>query len=510
MSGSLSAADAACARPARGAPRGTLLVLAFAGVLSPHAAGQPDSGNGRGTRPPETTDTSTAGLAAEIQSILDAAAGVTAYGFGVGYVDATGAAFSASAGYRTTPGLPVLASGNVTAADTFVLGSGTKPYSAAGVLRLVDRSVVALSDTVAHHIDPVLATMWDTSMLGLFGPLGARITVDHVLTMRSGIADIEGARWWEHAATNQFTEHSPLGDLQVVSNFSANPGCAGFAVGPTCTWHFPPGDQVEYCSTNYLLATLVLLAHAPQPQRDWRTFRQLDTLGPAATGAYRHTFFPTHGPLNTVGLSTVGNGYTFGRAEVWKQDAGIMGMGWGSATVAPLDLARFYNDLLAPGLGASVVSRKSLEYMQDWRLLTYGWDNGTKRYGAGLETNNPSPTVEFWRSPPLNHIATGIGHHGGTFGFEILSGYYPNINATIAVMTNQDMYHDGFLYGVSCQVVQAAARHSGWLGNLNCSTPQAITYVCAKQEYLNGTCVPASEGGGSRLEQCESSCGKAA
>ena len=212
------------------------------------------------------------------------------------------------------------------------------------------------------------------------------------------------------------------------------------SIGPSCTWHFAPGTQAEYSSTNFLLGGLVLMAHAAPAERNWRTFNQASSLGDDFAQRYHHTFFPTRGPLNEVGLSTPGNCFSFGRAEVWRQDAGIMGMGWGGATVSSVDMARWYHALLAPAAsgGGGVVSAASAAYMQKWRLLSYGWDNGTKRYGAGLETNNPSPSVSLWRAPPLDHVATGIGHHGGTFGFEILVGFYPAINATIAVATNQD------------------------------------------------------------------------
>ena len=90
-----------------------------------------------------------------------------------------------------------------------------------------------------------------------------------------------------------------------------------------------------------------------------------------------------------------------------------MGMGWGGATVSAPDVARFLHSLL--GRGGDMVSSASVARMQQWHILTVGWDKGTKRYGIGLETNNPSPQVAHWRAPPLDHVATGIGHHGGTY-----------------------------------------------------------------------------------------------
>ena len=53
----------------------------------------------------------------------------TGFGLGVGIADSDGSNFGVAAGFRTPPGLPQKAKpGNLTANDTYVLGSGTKPY----------------------------------------------------------------------------------------------------------------------------------------------------------------------------------------------------------------------------------------------------------------------------------------------------------------------------------------------------------------------------------------------
>ena len=187
---------------------------------------------------------------------------------------------------------------------------------------------------------------------------------------------------------------------QAVSSLSRNNShCKDIGtIGDNCVWHFTPGTETEYCSTNFLLAGLVLMSQChnrdTKLQWDWQTFDQRKTLTPNFAAEYPHTFFPTAGVLHKVGLSDVGNCYMFGRAAIWDQDAGIMGMGWGGTTASAWDVARFYHALLGPTAG--VVSKASLAVMESWRLLTVGWDKGTKRYGAGLETNNPSPQVTHW------------------------------------------------------------------------------------------------------------------
>eukprot|EP00746_Dinoflagellata_sp_MGD_P139695 gnl/MRDRNA2_/MRDRNA2_73109_c0_seq1.p1 gnl/MRDRNA2_/MRDRNA2_73109_c0~~gnl/MRDRNA2_/MRDRNA2_73109_c0_seq1.p1 ORF type:complete len:384 (+),score=42.04 gnl/MRDRNA2_/MRDRNA2_73109_c0_seq1:122-1273(+) len=381
-----------------------------------------------------------------------------------------GLSFGVAAGPRTTQGLPVHAAGSVTANDTFVLGSGTKPYTAAGVMRLVEAGGAHLNDKVAQHIDSVMKVMWNTTLEELFGPMAGSILVAHLIRMESGLADIENIPGREQAVLFNNSVNDPIDDLRAVAALPQQFGCKP---PQQCVWHFIPGTQTEYSSTNYLLAGIMLLAHSTS-QRTWQAFDQAASLGQEFRGMYTHTFFPTTGPLNKVGLSCAGNGIAFGSTEVYQQDASIMGLAWGSTTASAWDVAHFYFKLVGPM--HDVVSEESLSYMKHWRLLSYGWDNGTKRYGAGLETNNPSPSIAHWRAPPLDHISTGIGHHGQTYGFEMLGGYYPALNASIVVMTNQDAYR-GFGFGVACRVVQKVAHYTGWDGSLNCTEPSTHVFV---------------------------------
>eukprot|EP00665_Eupelagonemidae_sp_cell47_P017109 gene17109-biopygen8056 len=172
--------------------------------------------------------------------------------------------------------------------------------------------------------------------------------------MESGLADIESVRGWEHAALFNASVHDPIEDLKAVANLSKDFGCH------ECIWHFAPGNGSEYSSTNFLLAGLVLLAHGPASGQTWQKFDQAVSLGENFTSKYPHTFFPTVGPLNEVGLSCAGNGFSFGRTEVYEQDASIMGLGWGYTTASAWDVARFYFDLLGPK--HHVVSQASLVY----------------------------------------------------------------------------------------------------------------------------------------------------
>merc|ERR1712039_504281 len=97
--------------------------------------------------------------------------------------------------------------------------------------------------------------------------------------------------------------------------------------------------------------------------------------------------------------------------------------------------------------------------------------------GAGLEVRSVASTHE--NPPLLTDFATFIGHDGVTYGFWSNQGFFPQLNASIALMTNQD--HDGFInYQMTCHIVKIVAQHLGISDTgLTCAQPQAAKYICA-------------------------------
>ena len=71
-----------------------------------------------------------ASLQAVVQQVLDAFAAGTGFGFAAGYEGAGGASFGIGAGPRSPR---AQAPGTMSGNDTFVLGSGSKPYVVLGL-----------------------------------------------------------------------------------------------------------------------------------------------------------------------------------------------------------------------------------------------------------------------------------------------------------------------------------------------------------------------------------------
>ena len=107
---------------------------------------------------------------------------------GLGWSSA-GVTLSLAAGNVSIPGQPSRAA---RADDRFLFGSGTKPFTAVAVLRLVEAGALSLSDLVAGHVDEVLGRANGTSVAALYGAeAAAALTVGHLLHMQSGLPDFD-------------------------------------------------------------------------------------------------------------------------------------------------------------------------------------------------------------------------------------------------------------------------------------------------------------------------------
>lgn len=97
---------------------------------------------------------------------------------------------------RHADGIVTAASGsalgrNITDADTFNFGSGTKPVTAAAVFRLIESGVISGSDTGSSIVDQYLQRFNGTTLSELFGNGVNNASVLNLLRMSSGIPDFE-------------------------------------------------------------------------------------------------------------------------------------------------------------------------------------------------------------------------------------------------------------------------------------------------------------------------------
>jgi CubicO group peptidase (beta-lactamase class C family) len=228
------------------------------------------------------------------------------------------------------------------APDTrFGLASGTKTFTAATVLSLVDEGRLTLATTARD-------------ILGEDLPLiAADVTVDHLLTHTSGIGDY---------LDEEIDDLAPLSRpaQEIASTPDYLPMLAGF---PT---KFRAGERFSYCNGGYVVLAVIVERVTGRAFAEEVARRVFAPAGMAASGFPRSDLLPP-------GTAT---GYLDdGRTNVFELP--VMGSGDGGAHADAGDLHRFWRALV----GGGILSERGL--MRLTEAVTPDADDG-RGYGRGI------------------------------------------------------------------------------------------------------------------------------
>ncbi|GAA2826225.1 serine hydrolase domain-containing protein [Kitasatospora paracochleata] len=269
--------------------------------------------------------------------------------------------------------------------DLFMrIGSVTKTFTATTVLELVDRGLVGLDDPIADYVDGV--------------PDGQHITIRQLLEMRSGLfsysADEEFVHTLESDPTRYFSPQELLAYGYKHDNI------------------FPPGAQFNYSNSNYILLGLVAEKLGRAPIADLVRERVTEP-----SHMYRTLF-----PVGAEFPDPHAHGYTNQTLDGQTVDATGWNTSWGWSAGAMIsnlrDMHRWAKVMATGTLLSPATQAERLKF------LPTGFP-GTG-YGLGIfETHG-------W-----------IGHNGSIPGYEAVSVYLPEQKATLVVLINTDILHDG-------------------------------------------------------------------
>lgn len=271
----------------------------------------------------------------------------------------------------------------LTADSAFDIGSISKEFTAATVLRLVDDHRLALDDTVASHLP------------GFPYP---DITVRQLLSHSSGIPEV-----LDHYGMQLQAGHlsAPITTRDAVSVLAAEQKPLLFA----------PGTRFEYSNTGYIVLSLLVEHMTGQPFADYLKTTLFDPLGMA------------HSRLRTPGDAPIANrAYGFQESPLGDRRANdqipnffIQGAGGVYSTVG--DLARWQHALntgrvISPALYAQATTPAILA---DGKKSPEGLGFGLRHDTAG------HPRIE----------------HGGEWrAFKADLSYLPNEHLTLVQLTN--------------------------------------------------------------------------
>ncbi|MGW0658892.1 serine hydrolase domain-containing protein [Streptodolium elevatio] len=266
----------------------------------------------------------------------------------------------------------------------FRIGSETKTFTVTALLQLVDDCLVGLDDPIAKYVDGVRD--------------GENITLRQLAGMRSGLfsysEDADFAAALLSDPERQWTPEELLPYGMKHEN------------------KFPPGAAFDYSNSNLVLLGLVVEKVTGRKLADVIHDRVL------RPGRLHRTLFPTGAEFP----SPHPRGYTNQTLTGETADATDWNPSWGwaaGAMISNLRDLRVWAKDLATGTLLSPATQAERLKMQPIGVP------GTS-YGLGIFDSNG------W-----------IGHNGSLPGYESVTVYLPEEDATLVVLLNTDSFHNG-------------------------------------------------------------------
>lgn len=272
----------------------------------------------------------------------------------------------------------VVADRAVTEASTYRIGSVSKQFTAALLLKLVDRGELSLDDTLGHHLRGLR-------------PEWRPLTVEQVLNHTSGLQ----REYRQHVGASRRTESLPSDSL--------------LAFATRDTMAFAPGTRYAYSNTGYMLLGLLVEKLYGKPYRDALRDEIARPLGLATLG---WCTAPEKRATETRGHQRSEQGALQPAVEVNPD----LALGAGGICASAADLAR-WNLALHGGRALSAASAAA--------MTTPRGAARSEGYGFGI------------RSEPTPWGTTVISHNGATpGGFLSENAWFPAESLSITVLYN--------------------------------------------------------------------------
>jgi len=267
----------------------------------------------------------------------------------------------------------------VTVNDHFLIGSISKQFTAAAVLKLRDQGRLSLHDRVTKHIpsfrDP-------------------EVTIHHLLAQTSGVGEITETPQFRALKKRKFVTLDPLVALIVE-------------LRPD----FPAGRRWAYSNSNYLLLSKIVEAASGE---SWWSYVKRELVDPA--GMKETSFSSDRGPA-------VVSGHDFNRdyALIAIAEIAYLERGWANGAGGIESTAKDLSLWNSALYGGRLLSPLSLTLM----TTAHGKVNGTTSYGYGLFIAADKVSGE-----------TFYYHPGGIPGFISYNSYYPKRKLTTVAVAN--------------------------------------------------------------------------
>lgn len=263
-----------------------------------------------------------------------------------------------------------------TPTTVYRIGSLTKQFTAAGIMRLVEQRKLALSDPVTKHLPQY--------------PQWSGVTIRQLLDHTSGIHS------YTSSAAETFNDTVAKSPAQVVALVEKD------------TFDFAPGSAWRYNNTGYLLLGMIIEKVSGQPYPEYITSRFLAPLGMRSA-----SFCP-----GTLADSGYARGYALRYGSIEPAPGSVASQHWSAGGLC-MHLPDFLKWQAALTHGR-VVRPASFARMSTSDTLSSG---APANYGFGFWTVNTSGYQ-------------GVFHTGSTGGFNVSQSWYPGDSLSVVVFSN--------------------------------------------------------------------------
>ncbi|HTJ50775.1 MAG TPA: serine hydrolase [Cyclobacteriaceae bacterium] len=261
----------------------------------------------------------------------------------------------------------------------FRIGSITKQFTAASILKLQEEGRISVTDKLSKFLPDF--------------PRGNEVTIHQLLTHTSGIHSFTGKPEFITRVTSPITEEA------LITFFKNDP------------YDFNPGEKWQYNNSGYFLLGYIIGKVTGKPYGDYLKETFFDPLHMTNTGV--HT--------STLKLENEAKGYTkengqYKRATNWD----MSWAGGAGALYSTVEDLNTWNDALFNG---KVLQDKSMKAGFTPVLLSNGQKPNNANYGYGW-------SLDDYRGQDI------IEHGGGLHGFISQLARYPKENVTVVILTN--------------------------------------------------------------------------
>lgn len=300
--------------------------------------------------------------------------------------------------YEQNKGLARTTDSHVIDTDTqFRIGSITKPFTAIAIMKLVEENRISLDEKLVDYIPSLPSNL-------------AEITIEHLLTHRSGLID--------YIDENE--------DLRILDNIPTSEILTFIEGSGLENLLFEPGSQGDYSNTGYVFLALIIekVSGVSFPEYlQIEIFEPVQMSNSFVISEYEH-------------LGDNGNNYalSFGtNLKVLGFNSLIYGAGGIASTTK--DLIRFTDALLnyeiitKPTLDMMTKTKGPLPGLGDYGL---GWLTGTGNY---WHTGKYSDADDFW-------------HSGGNDGYRSVLSINPILDLQVVILTNNGDTSQTMMYNI--------------------------------------------------------------